>query len=506
MVSLSINFRFTSIILPLIFLTACGGGGSSSSSVAENLQAATATTTTESVLVKRGPVSGFGSVFVNGERFETDSDTEFRKGDDVSSESALRIGMIVKVRSRKKNSAGEWIAENIEFDEDVKGPLDEINGNVLIVVGQTVNVTDDTRLDDGLTLGDLVPGDILEVSGHRVANDEIDALFIERKLFGEVNKYEVLGQVRDHDPEAMRFRIGGLSVNYALAELDDLDGGISNDLLVEVEDENKAYVAGSKILDATEVEGENRFEFADDDANDIDEDADEFEIEGVISEIVDANSFRLAELLVSHDAGTEFLFGDALDLAVGTKVQVDGDMTAGGLHARKIKFQDNSARVAGRVNSVVGSVVTVMGIPVDVVIGTTELEDDRDDVEPFGLADIVAGEDFVEVRGAQFGNRIRASELERDDDNDDSELRGTVDAFDETAATVTLFGHLLITDSATQYRDDDDDDGMEDGVEAVLTAQEFFARLHENQTIVQAKWDGVVADLLLPVRELSLED
>jgi hypothetical protein len=47
---------------------------------------------------------------------------------------------------------------------------------------------------------------------------------------------------------------------------------------------------------------------------------------------------------------------------------------------------------------------------------------------------------------------------------------------------------------------------MADGVEAVLTEQQFFARLHENQTIVQAKWDGVVADTLLPVRELSLED
>ena len=56
--------------------------------------------------------------------------------------------MIVDVRGRKKNSTGEWIAENIEFDVDMKGPLDEISGNVLSVADNTVNVTDDTRFDD----------------------------------------------------------------------------------------------------------------------------------------------------------------------------------------------------------------------------------------------------------------------------------------------------------------------------------------------------------------------
>ena len=48
----------------------------------------------------------------------------------------------------KEEFTGEWIAENIEFDEDVKGPLDEISGNVLSVADKTVNVTDDTRFDD----------------------------------------------------------------------------------------------------------------------------------------------------------------------------------------------------------------------------------------------------------------------------------------------------------------------------------------------------------------------
>ena len=74
--SLSKDFRVTSIILTLSLLTACGGGGSSSSPVSPTSLADTAPTTTETVLVKRGPVSGFGSVFIKGERFETDAETE----------------------------------------------------------------------------------------------------------------------------------------------------------------------------------------------------------------------------------------------------------------------------------------------------------------------------------------------------------------------------------------------------------------------------------------------
>ena len=91
MYSLSKYFQVTSIIFTLIFLRACGGGGGSSSPVAENPQAAAVTTSAESVLVKRGPAS---SVFVDGERFETDSEREIHKGEDVFTESELRIGNI----------------------------------------------------------------------------------------------------------------------------------------------------------------------------------------------------------------------------------------------------------------------------------------------------------------------------------------------------------------------------------------------------------------------------
>ncbi|MEZ5551988.1 MAG: DUF5666 domain-containing protein [Pseudomonadales bacterium] len=500
------NFlRLTAICLTLTVVTACGGGGGSGNSAPAPVAATPAPAPVSSVptVVRQGPITGFGSVFISGTRFETNGNTDFRKDDHSISESDLRVGMIVKVKSRSRNSAGEWVAEKVEFDEDVKGPIDAISGNALTVLGQTVNVSAETRFDNGLTLGDLAVADLLEVSGHRIADDAIDARFIERK--SALDEYEVLGQVRDLNTANETFRVGGLTVRYGSipAVLDDLEGGLANGLLVEVEDANRAYVAGDLALDATKVEGERRFQFDDEDDNDADEDGDDFEVEGVISEVLSDSQFRLGDLLVTHSPErTQYLYGSPADLAVGTKVEVEGDFGQNGLTADKVKFKKNSARAAGLVNSVdvAGENVIVMGVSVDLG-DVVDFEDDRDDQSPFTIADLAAN-DFLEVRGVQSGDVIRAVRVERDDSDDDSELRGTVQAFDATARTVTLFGRVIITNSSTRYEDSDDDDERDSN----LSADQFFQRLHADQTVIKAKWNGAVSDTNLPVEELSLED
>lgn len=501
--------RLIAIYMTVSVLVACGGGGGGSSGAVAPVAAAPAPTPVSSVptIVRQGPITGFGSVFISGTRFETGAETEFRKDDDSVSESDLRVGMIVKVKSRSRNAVGEWVAEKVEFDEDVKGPIDAINGNVLTVLGQTVNISADTRIDDGLSLGDLAIADLVEISGHRVAGDEIDARFIERKT--TVDEYEVLGQVRELNTANETFRIGGLTVRYGSipARFDDLEGGLENGLLVEVEDENRAYVAGDLALDATKVEGERRFEFKDEDDNDEDEDKDEFEVEGVISEIISDTQFRLGDLLVTHAPGsTLYFYGLPADLSVGTKVEVEGDFTQDGLTANKVKFKKNSARAAGLVTSidVDDNALFVMGVGVDLST-VVDFEDDRDDQSPFSISDLAVN-DFLEVRGVQSGNTIRAVRVERDDSDDDSELRGTVQAFDATARTVTLFGRVIITNSSTRYEDSDDDDSDDDRNDDSLSADQFFQRLHADQTIIKAKWNGAVNDTNLPVEELSLED
>jgi len=496
-----------SILLTAILafaLSACGGGGGGNGGgvpVAAAPPAAAPPAADPPVVVKIGPITGFGSVYVDGERFETSSDdTNVLKDDEIADEDDLEIGMIVKVRSSSQNSAGEWIADDIEFDENLKGPIDSVGVGSFVALGQTVNVLDETYFDDSMTFADLDEGEIVEVSGYRNEFDEIDASYVEIKLPGEVDEYEVLGQIRGLDTDIREFTIGGLTVRYGTipALLDDLDDGLANDLLVEVEDGNLAYMAGDLVLDATKVEGENPTEFKDEDDNDMDDDVDEFEIEAVITAIVDGNTFMLGAIEVRHSVSTEFSGGTSADLVVGVRVEVEGDLMDTVLTAREIEFDDNEARISGLINAIDldNDEVTVMGVVVSVA--GAELRDSRDDIEPFALMNLAEG-DFVEVEGTETDDEIQASSLERDDSDDDSEIRGVIDDFDATARTVTIFGKLIITNGQTQY-ECGDDTPCSDGADG------FFGRLHEGQTVVDADWDGAVADTLLPVKELSLED
>jgi hypothetical protein len=498
---------YLAIILPFV-MAACGGGGGGSSTPAATAPPPVASTPDEPVIVKVGPITGFGSVFVDGERFETSSsDTSYLTDDNPADEDDLEIGMIVKVRASSTNDEGEWIADDVQFDEDLKGPVDSIGADSFVALGQTVNVSADTIFDDGLVLADLAVDDIVEVSGYRNENDEIDASFVERKSLAGLDEFEVLGQVRDLDEVAQTFRIGGLTVDYSGAELDDLGAGLSNGMLVEAEDENRAYAAGDLLMLATEVEGEFLVEFKDDDDNDLDgdgirddgddddDDRDEFEFTGLVTEIVDDNTFLMGSLEVRHGAGTEYEDATAADIAVGVRLEVEGDLVAANvIEADEIEFEDNEARISGIVNEVdaENDQVVVMGIPVDV--SNAEIEDSEGDVEPFTLDDLMAG-DFVEVEGREVSNMVEAEELERDE-ADDSELRGLLDDFDATAGTVTILGQLVTTDEQTEYEIDD----------LRVSAEAFFDRLHADQSVVDADWTGAQADTLSPARELSLED
>jgi hypothetical protein len=488
------------VMLALVLLPACGGGGAGGNGVVAAGSAAPPPASGPSI-TKVGAITGFGSVYVEGERFETSSSgTSVRKDDLDADEDELRVGMVVRVRATSKNANGEWIADDIEFDEDVKGPIDSIGADSLVVLGQTVNISDDTHFDDGSTLADFNLGDVLEVSGLRNEMDQIDASFIERKNSGDVDKYEVRGQVRNLDSDNQRFEIGGLTVNYGLAEVDDLEGGLANGLLVEVKDEIRAYQSGDLVLDATKVEGEDRFEFKDEDENDDRGndrgDDDESEITAVITEILNDTTFMMGSIEVRHDSRTEFSGGSAEDLVVGARVEVEGSrIDADVLSAREIEFERSEARLAGLVNEVDGanSEATVMGVVARVA--GAEMRDELSGIEPFTLMDLDDG-NFVEVRGSETDNVINARELRRDDTDRDSEMRGLLDDFDATAQTVTIFGKLIVTNGSTRYRIED----------ASVSAETFFNRLHSGQSVVDADWDGAFDNTTMPARELSLED
>ena len=75
--------------------------------------------------VSSGSVTGFGSVFVNGVEFETDSAT-FDVDGDSGTQDDLAIGMIVRVDGTINEDGVSGIATNISFDDELQGPVSAV--------------------------------------------------------------------------------------------------------------------------------------------------------------------------------------------------------------------------------------------------------------------------------------------------------------------------------------------------------------------------------------------
>jgi hypothetical protein len=486
-------------IYPLLLaasLTACGGG---SSDVADGGISGTG--------ISVGAITGFGSLVINDDRFNTDNAEVFRGDDRLNDVTELEIGMRVRIEGDLDDS----IATRVSFDEDVKGPVDDVNP--LVVMGQTVQTDDGTHYSN-VTRGTIQVGDVLEISGTRLDNDDLLATFIERKS-DPVNKYKVIGVARSVNTGAMTLMIDGLQVRYGTAQIDDdfAGGQPTEGQLVEVHQQPPTYAPNDPFLSATKIEPADALEGA--------AIGNRVEIQSVV---VDADSapasFELYGGVTVHtSATTSYRYGTAADIAVNSALQVRGTRRDdGGIDANRIKFRDNAVRVDAYVDDTPVSDPTLaartirvlkdIDMPGDVGVlvkipDSAELEDNSQVGEdPFEFIDITVN-DFLEIRGFIGADGVFvATEVKRDDADNDVSVRAVVTAADADQGTVQLLGRTINTDDGTQY----------EGVSGTSTnAAGFFAAVEVGVTTVEAEWrladpDPLLFDPDAPVRKLEFED
>ena len=411
-----------------------------------------------------GPISTFGSVVVNGVRYDTAS-ASFTINDAAGVESDLSVGQIVVVKGEIDSNGTTGTANEVIFDDSVKGPVQSIDlvGNTMVVLGQRVVVTADTSFDDGISpasLEGLTVGDIVEVSGLPDANGNIVATRIEDKPAG--TPFEVHGNVSSLDTVNFRFNINALVVDYSGATLDNFPGGqISEGDFVEAR--GTALGAAGELI-ATSVELENALDDA--------QNGDRIEIEGFITRFVSPTDFDVSGFPVTTSANTVYEGGDETDLGLNIKVEVEGDLNAlGVLVAEEVDIRRAKAvratATSDSVDAAAGSVV-LLGITVTTDELTRFEDKSNANVEPLTINDIAAG-DYVEVRGDEFpaaSGNIRAAIFEREDPDPDTELQGFVESISDPS--LTILGVTIETNGATVFRDEND---------LVISSTEFFNRL-----------------------------
>ncbi|MEC9318665.1 MAG: DUF5666 domain-containing protein, partial [Pseudomonadota bacterium] len=158
-------------------LAACGGSDSSTdSSTGDN---GGGNETASSTIVTEGVITGFGSVYVNGERYRSDNATIALYNAQSGTESDLKVGMVVKMKAtRSGNETPE--ASEIEYEEEIQGRVDfiDIDNQAFTVLGQTINFDDVTEFV-GVTDSTLAVGDFVEISGYLNEDGEFYATLVE---------------------------------------------------------------------------------------------------------------------------------------------------------------------------------------------------------------------------------------------------------------------------------------------------------------------------------------
>ena len=278
-----------------------------------------------------GPIEGFGSVVVQGIRFDAAGATVTIEGA-PGTEADLRLGMVVSVEGDIDNVTMTGVALAIDFEDEVEGPVDSIDAaaSSFTVLGQIVSVTATTVFDPpSLSLDSLEDGDPVEVSGYRTATDRIRATRVE--AVEDFDDIELSGIVRNLDPFARTFTLSGVAVDYADAEFDGLDeDSLRNGIEVEVLS-SQGIVDGFLIADV--VEGED---------DDEDRSGDEAEIEGFVTALLGDDRFEVGgRRIVRFDGDTQFSNGAAADLAEDEFVEVEGIFEdADTILADEVRFEE----------------------------------------------------------------------------------------------------------------------------------------------------------------------
>ena len=455
------------------------------------------------VAVGAGPITGFGSVIVNGATYDTSSTLWERDGDDSFSQSDFRVGETVIVRGSIDDN-DNLVADTVELDEIVEGPATSAAATTATVMGQTVTSSAATLIDDDCALVGVSFDDLsgltgffaVEVYGTVQPDGSIDATFIECKTeadFDVGDEFEVNGIATGVTADT--FMINGLQVNYSATPLiqNFPNGQISENDPVEVKGAPADFDSAQNLLAASKVEYKgNRL-----DGNE----GDHFEIEGFITDFRSVDDFDVRVGLDTFTVVTDPDFttfeGDQNLLDVNVKVEVDGDIDSdGNLFASKVEIKTSTnIRVTGLVDPIVGGEIRILNIVIN-TDGSTRFEDKVDDDPNYDASSVVEGH-YVEARGQEIpAGEITAFEFRRDDVDPDTELRGFVE--DDSVSGTSSFMILGVTVDTTSveiYRDEND---------APISADAFWTAVGTGGVIVDVT--GLeTGDTALLAREVELE-
>lgn len=438
-------------------LAACGGGTGGAGDIAG---------IGGSGYISSGTVTGFGSVYVNGIKYETD-DTAFDvEGNTAATQGNLAIGMVVRVEGTVNPDGITGTATRIVFDDDLQGPVSnlveiDVDTKTFSILGVTVKVDRRrTEFDDKDALGfnfDTLANDLkVEVSGFFDATGVLNATYIDRD--DDLNEVKIQGEITGLS--GTTFYINDKEIDASTAQLDDdlIETPLADGLRVKLEGTTDGGVIVAKEIELLE--------------NDYSDD-DEIDIEGFITDFIDNNHFTVNGITV--DASNVNFSSDYVTLGNDTWIEVEGTYANGVLVANEIELRDGDLEinaVVDQVNTDGSFSVIVGGQTINVQTGY-ETEFDYED----GLTQLISGQ-FVEIDGYQIDdNTLFALEVDVQSASDDEqELQGIYLGTSLNEDTIKILNVEFTVDGNTDFGD-------------LIDMNGFLASAVVGETLVKVEYD-----------------
>lgn len=448
-----------------VLLASCGGGSTQSAGIG-------------GTGIVAGKTTGFGSIYVNGSKFDTDSSQFIVDGEDKPDQSELAVGMYVKLRVETLDGNFTGKALEVVYDDEIEGPIiaaplvsPDGTQKTFMVFGQTITVDDIDTIFKG-SVGNptfgfdaIKAGDVVEISGFRTSPTAINASYVEFKedLALMSSEVELRGSVTTLMGTApnQTFQVDGVDISTNGSTLVDVTGGLAETLNIEI----KGIIQTSTSVLATKIELED---------DEFDDNVDDIRLQGIVSDIASGiDNFLLGNQRVDASGA-----GLSLTLTDGMNIEVEGEIVAGKLIANQVEVEENETRLRSYIDTIDTTNFEFFTVhypvangprTVTVVVDSqTYFEDDTGGVvtPPFSIDDLNQGlVDYVRVEGVEIANdKVLATVVKRTSPEDKLELEGEVDGY-IPAVSITVLGIEYQLDGSTSYEPSTPDIEVGDFVE-----------------------------------------
>ena len=392
------SFRWTALTLAsAVMLAACGGGGGSA-----------AGPTAQPAALYAGPITGFGSVVVNGVRFSSVG-TELVDDDGaVKNMGDLKLGMTVRVSGEADDNTELGSASQLELVHGTRGQLTAADvigltatSTSFTLLGQIVHTDDATAYQGVAGLAALTVGQHVEVYGVLQADGSLLATLIELKAMA-LTTVRLSGRMNGLDSSTTTFQVGSLSVNYGTAKV---TGTLGDGKRVKIKAAsgpvgNVLTATSVHVSEASAVYGATVTTGAQLKLKGVAETA---PVGGLLN--VSGTPVNVAQAQIKGKGGSGAI-------TAGQFIVVKGIWDGSVLQATKVElkgFRDHHNELYGAVSSVDSSVVgiktvVVNGVTVELRVGTTQFEHGT-------LAQVTVGS-YVEIKGNLVGSTLQATKVE----------------------------------------------------------------------------------------------